>query len=323
MKRIVITGARGYIGAALARRLAGQGHALRLVSRAAGTPEMARSLGESVEFVDADLRDKAAWAGLMRDASAIVHLSARTELRAAEADPANDDILNVEPVRALVRAAANVGGSPKIVFASTVTIFGTKHENPANEQTPDCPCSVYDKHKVACESILRDAATAGILRACTLRLANVYGDSGTSINSSRGILNVMMHRALRGEALTVYGDGAYIRDFIHIDDTVEAFAAAVASDVWGGERYVIASGRGHSLAEAYRLIADVAYAAVGRRIEIVSVPEPADLHPIERRNFIGDSSLYQQLTGWRPRISLSDGIGAFFAAQAALSSNPT
>jgi UDP-glucose 4-epimerase len=315
VRPIVITGARGYIGAALARRLAGEGRTLRLVSRPPAGLEIEPPLGANIEAIQADLGDEAVWSGLMRGAAAIVHLSARTDLRAAEADPSSDEAFNVEPVRALVRAAAKADAPPKVVFASTVTIVGTQHANPVDERTPDRPCSVYDRHKVACETILREATAAGILRACTLRLSNIYGLGGTSVNSNRGILNAMMLRALNGEALTVYGEGAYIRDFTHLDDVAEAFALAADADLCDGRHYIIATGRGYSLVDAYGLIADAAFAATGRRVEIRNVTEPADLHPIERRNFIGNSSLYQQRTGWRPRIALPQGIGHFFAAE--------
>jgi len=319
VRPIVITGARGYIGAALARHLAGKGKALRLVSRLPAAPAEKRIAGESVSTIEADLSDEAVWSRLMRDASAIIHLSARTDLHAAEADPDGDERLNIAPVRALVRAAANADAPPKIIFASTVTVFGPEHDNPANERTPDRPCSVYDRHKVACETILRDATEAGTISACALRLSNVYGLAGASVNSNRGILNVMMRRALAGEPLTIYGEGAYVRDFIHLDDVVEAFGMAADSgtDVCGGSHYVIASGQGHSLGDAYELIADAAFATTGRRPAIRHVPEPPDLHPIERRNFIGDAALFSRRTGWRPRVSLAEGIGRFFAEELA------
>jgi nucleoside-diphosphate-sugar epimerase len=317
LKPIVITGARGYIGAALARRLAGEGRALRLVSRPSSGSAGALVGGANIEAIEADLCDETVWSRLLRDAATIVHLSARTDLRAAEADPAGDEALNVEPVRALVRAAANVGARPDVVFASTVTIVGPQPAIPADERTPDRPCSVYDRHKLACETILREATIAGTLAACTLRLSNVYGPGGASVNSNRGILNVMMRRALGGEPLTIYGEGAYTRDFTHLDDVVVAFATAVDAgpEVRDGSHYVIATGQGHTLVEAYRLIVEDAFAATGRRVEIRHIAEPADLHPIERRNFVGNSSLYRRRAGWRPTISLAEGIGRFFAAE--------
>ncbi len=311
MKPIVITGARGYIGSALVKRLTGEGRALRLVSRSAIAP--ARKAGAVIEHIQADLRDAASWSALVAGARAIVHLSSRTDLRAAEADPAGDHDLNVAPIRALVRAAEQHETRIPVIFASTVTIVGDKHSNPVDEQTPDRPCSVYDRHKLECETILREAARRGVLRSCSLRLSNVYGYGISSVNSNRGILNAMMRLAAAGEPLTTFGDGTYLRDFTHVDDVVDAFCRAMtAPSVCDGSHYVIATGQGHSLAEVFALVAAEAFAQTGRRIEIRRVPEPADLHPIERRNFVGNSSLFRKLTGWRAQVDLKSGIRASF-----------
>ena len=159
-----------------------------------------------------------------------------------------------------------------------------------------------------------------MLRACSLRLANVYGYGAASINSNRGILNAMLGRAVRGEPLTLFGDGSYVRDFVHLDDVVAAFLAAITSErTADGGHYVIASGRGHRLAEAFALIAQEALAQTGRRIEVRRVPEPDDLHPIERRNFIGNSHRFSDLTGWQPRIALAAGLHDDFVRAAARS----
>ena len=316
MKQIIITGGRGYIGTALVRRLVHAGYALRFVSRTSNAPRIEAGRPMGIAYVQADLRDEEAWSDLMADAAAIVHLSSRTDLRAAEADPTGDDNINVEPVRSLIRAAAHSGVQPNVIFASTVTIVGNRHENPVDERTPDRPCSVYDRHKQACETLLREATARGQLRACSLRLSNVYGYA--SINVNRGILNVMLARATKGEALTLFGEGQYIRDFIHLDDVVDAFCAAVASDrVCDGRHYVIASGHGHALAEVFELVAQEALLQTGQRIEVRRVPEPLDLHPIERRNFVGNSSLFHALTGWQPRIDLRTGIHDYFVRAAA------
>jgi nucleoside-diphosphate-sugar epimerase len=309
----VITGARGYIGNALVAALASQGRALRLVSRSATAPN-GGGANTKIEQAQCDLRDEESWHTLLEGADAVVHLSSRTDLRAAESDPVDDDDLNVKPVRALVRATRRSGRAIPVIFASTVTIVGPTPSNPVNEQTPDLPCSVYDRHKRACETILREATQSGVVRACSLRLANVYGYGVSSVNANRGILNAIMRRATQNEALTLYGHGENIRDFIFIGDVVDAFCRALASEpACDGSYYVIATGRGHSLADAFNLVALEALRYTGRQIEIRHVPEPPDLSAIERRNFVGDSSLFTQRTGWRPRMDLASGIADYFA----------
>jgi nucleoside-diphosphate-sugar epimerase len=315
LRTLVITGARGYIGSALAKRLAGEGYALRLVSRSSAAPPIEAPQDASIEYCEADLRDPRAWSRLLKGATGVVHLSSRTDLRAAEADPADDEDINIQPVRALVQAARAADAPPTVVFASAVTIAGVAPQNPVDETTPDLPCSVYDRHKLECETIVTDATRGGVLRACSLRLANVYGygEGTSSINSNRGVLNAMMRRAIGGEPLTLFGDGSYVRDFIHLDDVIEAFRlAAFKADACNGRCYVIATGRGHTLAEAYEFIAEAALERLGRRIEIRYVPEPQDLQPIEKRNFVGNSRLFQERAGWRPRFDLKAGIRDYF-----------
>jgi len=250
-----------------------------------------------------------------------VHLSSRTDLRAAEVDPAGDSVVNIEPVRSLVRAAERLNAAISVIFASSTSIVGDPHLNPVSEATPDHPSSVYDRHKLECETILRDAARRGVLRACSLRLSTVYGYGVQSTNPNRGILNAMIRRASRAEPLTLYGDGSYIRDFTHVDDICDAFRLAIASsNICNGQHYVIATGRGYTLAEAFRCIAQETRRVTGRDIEIRHVPEPPDLHLVERTSFVGDSSLFRKLTGWRPHIDLAAGIRDYlerFAAQQA------
>jgi UDP-glucose 4-epimerase len=316
LKTIVITGARGYIGSALAERLGSKGYALRLVSRSL-SPSSTESAQSTREYRAADLRDPENWSELLCGADVVVHLSSRTDLRAAEAHPADDEEINVRPVRALVETASAMAKAPTIVFASAVTIVGPNPKIPVDDASHDNPCSVYDRHKLTAEIILREGTACGAVRACSLRLANVYGYGSAPINANRGILNIMMKRALEGEPLTLYGNGAYVRDFIHIDDVIEAFVSAILTPaVCDGGHYVIASGRGHTLAEAYATIAEVARERLQRRVEIVRLPEPADLHAIEKRNFVGDSCAFRTRTNWRPRFDLRAGIADYFARAA-------
>jgi nucleoside-diphosphate-sugar epimerase len=263
-----------------------------------------------IEHVAANLQEEESWWDLIADADAVVHLSARTDLRAAEVDPAVDESLNVEPVRGLIRAVARQRQTKLlVVFASTATIVGAQHENPVDELTPDNPVSVYDRHKLLCEHLFADATKCGLMRTCSLRLSNVYGFGSASMNVNRGILNKMIRRAANGEPITIFGDGQYVRDFIHLDDVAEAFCCALACEqVHDGRYYVIASGKGRTLADAFALVGREGSRITGRPVDLRHVPEPADLHVIERRKFVGNSNLFRTKTGWMAQIDLESGI---------------
>ena len=130
----------------------------------------------------------------------------------------------------------------------------------------------------------------------------------------------MLKRAGHGEPLTVFGEGRYVRDFVHLDDVVAAICAALGSEqARDGRHYVVASGRGVSFADAIGLVASAAFRHTGQTVEVRHVPEPDDLHPIERRSFVGNSALFASATGWQPRIGLEAGIEDYFVRTARLS----
>jgi nucleoside-diphosphate-sugar epimerase len=310
LRRIVITGASGYIGRVLAERLAGEGHALRLVSRTDDRTWIATASRNQVECVAANLQEEEAWLDLIIDADAVVHLSARTDLRAAEADPTEDELLNVQPMRGLLGAVSRLRPAKlAVIFASAVTIVGDRHENPVDERTPDNPVSVYDRHKLVCERLLANATGKGLIQACSLRLSNVYGYGFGPRNANRGILNTMIKRALKAEPVTIWGGGQYVRDFVHVDDVVKAFCCALTSDdVCDGQHYVVASGEGRTLADVFTNVAREAGQVTGCPVHLRYVPEPVDLHIIERRNFVGSPARLRSKTGWVPHIDLESGI---------------
>lgn len=308
MSRIVITGASGYIGSALAQRLLAAGHSVRLVSRNVEQAEVFAGAGIP-EHVASDLSDPSSWRLVLSEADCVVHLSWRTSLRAAEANAAEDERLNVQPVRALIEAVKVTRQPVDVIFASTVTIIGDRYELPATDDTPDRPISVYDRHKQLCEMLLADATRDGLLRACSLRLSNVYGRGRESVNGDRGILNVMIRRAAAGQPVTVYGNGEYVRDFTHLQDVVDAFQAAIAcSKARDGSAYLIATGTGRTIAEVFSTVAAEASKLSGRTVAVEFVDEPADLHPIERRNFVGHSAIFHQRTGWVPGTDMMTAI---------------
>jgi len=307
-KTLVITGGAGYV-------------ATNIVKALADTPcQVVRLDREGVEFPAVrgafdledrrgDVRDERVWPDLLKRGDVVFHLAGQTSAYAAARDPAADFEINVRPVLALAAACSNLRRRPDVVFAGTVTEAGLTDRLPVDETHPDDPLTIYDLHKLAAERYLRHFAREGVLRACTLRLANVYGPGPKSGSADRGILNRMIALALRGETLTLFGGGEWVRDYVYVGDVAAAFLyAADEMDRLNAGHFLIGSGVGHTLAEAFSLVAERAAAVTGRRVALVKKDFPPGSHPMERRNFVADTSRFRALTGWRAAIPLGKGI---------------
>jgi UDP-glucose 4-epimerase len=188
-------------------------------------------------------------------------------------------------------------------------VAGIPSRLPVGENHLDHPVTVYDLHKQMAEQYLCWYAEQGLVRGVTLRLANVYGPGPRSSRIDRGILNQMILKALAGETLTVYGAGDQVRDYLYVEDAARAFlSAALHSEALNGKYFVIGSGRGHTIAEAVNLVADLAKAKTGRPVTVDHIPPPKNILPIEQRNFVADSGQFSQATGWQAGIPFARGI---------------
>jgi nucleoside-diphosphate-sugar epimerase len=119
----------------------------------------------------------------------------------------------------------------------------------------------------------------------------------------------MIDRALRGEALTVYGEGAFVRDYIFVDDVVRAFLLAGArADLLSGNHYLIGSGTGTRFVGAVNLVADRVALRKGHRPSVAHVAPPEAQLAIEERDFVANTGRFRKATGWTPMVSLAEGI---------------
>lgn len=307
-KRILITGGGGYIGTNLAAALSTQNCLIiRLVRRP--PPPLPLTGKARLECREGDIEAADFWKQILPDVDIIFHLAAQTSAREAAADTSTDLRRNILPLLHLFETCRKDGLQPVIVYASTATIAGLPRSLPVNEDQPDNPLTIYDLHKKMAEQYLRHYAQLGFVRGVSLRLANVYGPGPASSRADRGVLNQMISRGLRGETLTVFGDGAHLRDYVYIRDVVEAFVAAGAhSDQIDGRHFVIGSGRGHTIAQAVGLVATRVEKKTGQHISVRHVSPPAPLAAIENRNFVADSRRFAEATGWQARVTLPEGI---------------
>lgn len=305
-KSVVVSGASGFIAGALLDQLKGVCTKVTRLSRKP-LPRLDGAMA-CVDFVG-DYSDPEQWRGALPGVDAVFHLAAQTSVYTAAADPDADFRANVAPMRALLETCRRDGHKPFIVYAGASTQAGLPQRAPVDESHPDAPITVYDLHKLLAEKLLEGYARQGLARGTTLRLSNVYGPGPRPSAADRGILNAMISRALRGERLTVYGTGEAMRDYLYIDDMAAAFLAAGRGDETLNVRhFVLGSGRGVTLLELFRLVAERVAARTGMQVEVSGVPEPPGLSAIESRRFVADASSFRSATGWAPAVELEDGI---------------
>lgn len=302
-KTVAITGASGYLAGALLDALGSNPARILRVSRQR-LPAL-----PGTETMQADVQSIDCWKEIITCADVIFHLSSNTSVYAAAEDPAGSLDSTVRPIALLAAAAHALCRKPCVVLSGTVTQYGLGGTVPMNEDAPIRPVNNYDLHKRFAEKQLLLATGQGFLDGVSLRLANVYGPSpAAASDSGRGILNKITKMALEGATLQLYGGGHYLRDYVYITDVARAFLAAGITEAAVGRSFNVASGRGTTIREVFSFVARRAEEITGKPVSIQDVPWPAKADKTEYRNFVADISALERTTGWRPLISLEDGI---------------
>jgi nucleoside-diphosphate-sugar epimerase len=302
-KTVAITGASGYIGSALVDRLMESPLDILRVSRQELAPRA------DVRTIKADVRTLDCWLEIIKQADVVFHLAGNTSVHTAVVNPADSLSSTLLPITQLIRAAQELGRQPRVVFASTATVYGLTAQFPVAESVEPKPITVYDMHKLFAEQQLALATQQRVLCGISLRLANVYGPSpSVSSADDRGILNRVTSRAIQGKDLTVYGDGNYLRDYVYIDDVTRAFMVAGLRDGVSGGVFNVATGNSISIRAAFQLVVQRVANVTGNRVDIKNIPWPEGANPIELRNFTADINYITDSLSWRPKISLESGI---------------
>ncbi len=309
-KTVVVTGASGYIGAELTNALLNQGCKLIRVSRK-NLP-----LLNGANSITGDIRDAKIWSTIVTQADIIYHLAGNTSVYEAEKYPVYSLNSTLLPINHLIEACSYLKRVPRVVYASTATVYGLTKKVPVNESRRANPITIYDIHKIFAEQQIKMATLQNLIKGVCLRLSNVYGPSkGLNSASERGVLNKISSMALRDNKLLIYGHGNYIRDYVYISDVIRAFLLAGVCDKVCGGSFNIASGIGTTVRQAFQIIADEVEAITGYPVEMKHSSWPIGSNPIEYRNFIADIKKYSTLTGWSPAIDFKKGVSQLIKEQ--------
>jgi UDP-glucose 4-epimerase len=305
--RVLVTGAFGFVGTALVARLAAAGHEVRaLTSRAAAneaptneadTPPDAPA-GKS-EVVHGDVRDLEAMRRAVRGVDGVCHLAALTRVREARERASEYWAVNRGGTATVVRAAAEEGArtgrAMRFVLASTGAVYGRPELQPIPEDLPFQDTNDYGETKRAAEREVLEAPTDGTFGAVVLRLFNVAGAVRGRIGDPDTIISKTLAVA-RGDlpVLQINGDGAAVRDFVHVDDVARAFELALRHADPGRRAVFNVGATGARVLDVVRTVQDV----TGRMVPVEHLPSLG-----EAPRLLADTSRIRTELGWLPQRS--------------------
>lgn len=292
----VITGAAGFLGSALARRLVREGHQVR------GLDDLSTGEPQSVSgmlFTRGDVNDRPKLWTLMQDVDCVYHLAARVLVAESVLYPREYNSVNVGGTVSLMEAMRDVGVK-RVVFISSGAVYGEKEDQPLSEdRTPD-PRSPYAVSKLAAEYYVRTIGQLWGIETVSLRVFNAFGPGQHIPPSHPPVIPNMLRQAVGNGTIVVHGAGKQTRDFVYVDDVVRGMVAAATAQSVDRQVINIGSGKETSIAELAKRVLKV----TDSRAEIIHSPRTEQ--GVSR--MCADISLAQKLLHYQPRISLEEGL---------------
>jgi UDP-glucose 4-epimerase len=297
--RAIVTGGAGFIGSHLCRRLMDEGWSVLAVDNLSSGH--ARNLPPGCEFKWLDLTDEDAGTVLPKDGADVVfHLASHVGQELSFERPLFD--LKANAVSTMILLKWSLEHKVKqFIFASSMNVYGDPAQLPVTEATPVQPPSPYSVGKIASEYLCNVYQAFG-LNSTSLRLFNVYGPGQDMQNMKQGMVSIFMTYIARNEPILVRGSKDRFRDFISVHDVVDAFYRCVDERAYG-KVYNVANGRKTYVWELLNGIVE----AFGHQKDKypITYGEPT---PRDQFGLYGDSSRLQTELGWKPRVTLEEGL---------------
>jgi len=240
---------------------------------------------------------------LVRDHDVIFNLAGQVSHIDSMREPYTDLEINCRAQLSLLEACRHNNPTVKVVFAGTRQIYGRADFLPVTESHLVRPTDVNGINKAAGEYYHLVYNNVFGVRACSLRLTNVYGPRQLVKHNRQGFIAWFIRQAVEDREIQIYGDGGQLRDFVYVDDAADAFLRAGASDRSNGEVFNVGGAEAISLREVVDLLINVAGTGSYRLIEW-----PQEKKAIDIGDFHADSSLIGRTLGWVPTTTLRDGL---------------
>lgn len=295
--RTLITGGAGFLGSALANRLVREGHTVLVLDDL--TAGDARQLDPAVLLTRGDVRDVPKLWSLLQQVDCVYHLAARVRVPESIYYPRDYNEVNVGGTVAVMEAMRDTGVR-RVVFTSSAALYGEQSQQPIKESQPPSPNSPYGVSKIAAEYYVSTLGALYEIETVSLRIFNAYGPGQDLPPSHPPVIPQLLRQGQTGGSLVILGDGTQTRDFVYVQDVVDALL--LAATVAGANRAVIniGSGRGIAINDLAQMVGNV----TGREIGLLHNQG----HSGGVSRLVADVSLAEKLLGWRPRTGLEEGL---------------
>ncbi len=306
-RKVLITGGLGFIGSNLARGLVALDADVLLVDSLiddyGGNLFNIDGVADRLRVNVADIRQQTTMNYLVRDREVIFNLAGQVSHIDSMRDPYTDLEINCRSQLTVLEACRNHNPGVKVVFAGTRQVYGRPDSLPVDESQLVRPTDVNGINKAAGEYYHLVYNNVFGIRACSLRLTNVYGPRQLIKHNRQGFIGWFIRLAIEDRPIQIYGDGSQLRDFVYVDDAADAFLRAGADDRCNGEVFNVGGDQAISHRDLTALLVKTAGSG---RVEYVEWP--ADKKAIDIGSFYADSTKFKRTTGWAPSVPLADGL---------------
>jgi len=306
-RRVLVSGGLGFIGSNLARQLVGLDADVTLVDAMipdyGGNRFNIAGIEERVRVRIEDVRDERAMNAVVKDREVFFNLAGQVSHIDSMRDPYTDLDINCRAQLSMLEACRKFNQGVKVVFAGTRQVYGKPDRLPVDEHHLVRPLDVNGVNKAAGEYYHLLYNNVFGIRACSLRLTNIYGPRQLIKHNRQGFIGWFIRLAIEDREIQVFGDGSQLRDFVYVEDAADAFLRAGASDACDGGVFNVGGSGPIAHRELVELLIGVA--GTGR---VRYVPWPAEKKQIDIGSFYADSSKFRTTTGWTPSVALRDGL---------------
>jgi UDP-glucose 4-epimerase len=308
-RRVMITGGLGFIGSNLARQLVDLGADVLVVDSL--IPDYGGNLF-NIDGIEhrlrvnvADIRQASTMNYLVRDREVIFNLAGQVSHIDSIRDPYADLEINCRSQLTILEACRYNSPRAKVVYAGTRQVYGRPDSLPVSESHLVRPTDVNGINKAAGEYYHLVYNNVFGVRACSLRLTNVYGPRQLIRHNRQGFIGWFIRLAIEGGTIQIYGNGSQRRDFVYVDDAADAFLRAGYDDACNGEVFNIGGDQPIRHSDLSAMLVRIAGSG---RIEYVEWPP--EKKAIDIGDFYADSTKFRRLTGWTTTRTLEDGLRA-------------